>query len=391
MLVLNCGSSSVKFALIDPVSESTLLSGLAQRIGTKDADIIWKYQGNKEIIPLNKTDYFSVLKLILNKIQATGDFAEQIVAVGHRVVHGGEDFAESVVIDDKVLDIIKNCSYLAPLHNPANITGIEVAKQEFNNVPHVAVFDTAFHQTMPQYAYIYPIPYKYYTEYKVRRYGFHGTSHNYVSKVAAHRLNIQYEKSAFITAHLGNGCSLAAVSNGKSVDTSMGFTPLEGLMMGTRSGDVDPSLHSFLAEKLGCDIATVTNILNKKSGLLGVSQLNSDLRAIENSMAAGDTYSALAFEIFCYRLSKYIAAFLVPLGSLDALVFTGGIGENSDLVRARTLKWLQVLGLQIDEASNAVHGKNNNGIITRQGSKYIAIVIPTNEELAIAQETILFV
>jgi acetate kinase len=387
VLVFNCGSSSIKFAIIDPQTSITLCNGLVQRIGQTDADMQIKYNGAKQQQTLPNIDYRSAIQTIINALcEQHPDLFANIAAVGHRVVHGSEEFTISTVIDEKTLTTIKNCVHLAPLHNPANIIGIEEARKALPKLSHVAVFDTAFHQTMPPYAFVYPIPYEYYQKYKIRRYGFHGTSHRFVSSEAARRLGKKLSECAFITAHLGNGCSAAAILNGKSIDTTMGLTPLEGLMMGTRSGDVDPGLHAFLADNLGLDVHKITEILNKKSGVLGISGLNSDMRDVEEAYEKGDKQATLAVEIFCYRLAKYIGALAIPLRRIDALIFTGGIGENSPIVRGKTLNWLKILNFVIDEKHNAENGKNNNGIITTQNST-TAIVVPTNEELLIAQDT----
>lgn len=389
VLVLNCGSSSIKFATIEPQFGISFFSGLVQRIGSPEASIKYcKDRSKAETYKLPNISYRAALQRIVDLIRNFRDIADNIFAVGHRVVHGDEKFTESVLITEEVLQAIRESIFLAPLHNPANIVGIEEAMASFPSLPQVAVFDTAFHQTMPDYAYIYSVPYELYLENRVRRYGFHGTSHRFVYKQAASLLGKNPNQSAFITAHLGNGCSTAAILNGKSVDTSMGLTPLEGLMMGTRSGDVDPSLHAYLVNNLGYDIHKVTEVLNKKSGLLGVSGIASDMREVEDNMIAGNKRAILAFEIFCFRLAKYIAAMAVSLGNIDALVFTGGIGENSQMVRARTLGWLKVLNFKLDSLRNEVHGKSNNGIITEENST-IAIVVPTNEEWLIAQDTAL--
>jgi acetate kinase len=387
ILVLNCGSSSIKFAVIEPETGNSFFSGLVQNIGAPDADI--KYLFNKETKTNNlpNTTYHAALGAIVELIYAS-ELAKYICAIGHRVVHGAEKFKESVIIDDNVLQAIDNSIHLAPLHNPANINGIKEAIKAFPGLPQVAVFDTAFHQTMPEYAYIYPIPYDLYQNNHVRRYGFHGTSHRFVSKQAAKILAKPLEQLALITAHLGNGCSIAAILNGKSIDTSMGLTPLEGLVMGTRSGDVDPSLYSYLANNLAYDINKTTDLLNKKSGLLGVSGIASDMREIEKQVLAGNKRAILAFAIFCYRLAKYIAAFAVPLGKIDALVFTGGIGENSQMVRTKTIEWLKIFGFKLDTEKNNLHGKSSMGIITTENSP-IAMVVPTNEEWLIAQDTAL--
>ena len=385
VLVLNCGSSSIKFAVIDPQAEITLLSGIIQCIGAAEANLHYTYQGNKESKALPRIDYRAALQEIMGIIHDL-KLDVEIIAVGHRVVHGGEKFTQSVVINDEVLATVRSCNNLAPLHNPANLLGIEEAWRFFPKLPQVAVFDTAFHQTMPKHAYVYPIPYKFYERDRIRRYGFHGTSHRFVSHKAAALLKLPIEQLALITAHLGNGCSAAAVLHGHSVDTTMGLTPLEGLVMGTRSGDIDPGLFSHLAQNFSYDVKQITDLLNKESGLRGISCAYSDMRGIENAMQQGEVLATLAFEIFCYRLAKYIAALSVPLGRIDALIFTGGIGENSPLVRARTLQWLHILKFAVNDRLNQEHGKNSNGIIT-QANSTVAMVIPTNEELLIAQDT----
>lgn len=385
VLTLNCGSSSIKFAVVKPETGENVFSGIIQNIASPDASI--KHSKGKDIQTqaLPNIQYHAALQIITDLIHSDKNLANTIFAVGHRVVHGDEKFTESVIINDNVLQAIRESIRLAPLHNPANIMGIEEATKAFPGLPQVAVFDTAFHQTMPEYAYIYPIPFEFYEKHGVRRYGFHGISHRFVTRQAAAILKKPLDKSAFITAHLGNGCSAAAILNGKSIDTSMGMTPLEGLVMGTRSGDVDPGLHSYLAENLRIDIHKITEILNKKSGLLGISGIDSDMRAIEKNIASGNKRAILAFEIFCYRLAKYIAALSIPLGKVDALIFTGGIGENSQMVRAKTLGWLKIFNFHIDEQHNKIHGKNTKGIITTEKST-VAIVIPTNEEWLIAQD-----
>lgn len=387
VLVLNCGSSSIKFAIIDTVSSQKLFYGLVERIGAKDAGITWTISENKQQHALPEVHYHEALDFILELMRARKDLFTQICAVGHRVVHGGERFVESVIINNDVLAAIKDCQDLAPLHNPANILGIKAAKQAFPKLPHVAVFDTAFHQTMPQYAYLYAIPYDLYTKHQVRRYGFHGTSYRFVAARAAEFLEKPLEKCNLIVAHLGNGSSVCAILAGKSVDTSMGLTPIEGLVMGTRSGDVDPSIHAYLVDKLGYDIHKVNTMLNKESGLLGVSGINSDMRSLEAASKKGDKQASLAIDIYCYRLAKYIGAYAVVLGSFDALVFTGGIGENSACVRAKTLGWLSILNFTVDEKLNAEHGNNSMGVITTDVSSK-ALVINTNEELMIAQDAI---
>lgn len=387
VLVLNCGSSSIKFAVVDPVNGETNFNGLVECIGSKDSRINWKINGNKETRPLPNVEYQEAVCKIITILDTIEGLSKKIVAVGHRVVHGGEKFTQSALITDEVLDAIQAVSPLAPLHNPANITGILGAQKAFPNLPHVAVFDTAFHQTMPEHAFLYAIPYALYQEHGVRRYGFHGTSHLFVSREAARLLNKSTDNFACVTCHLGNGCSAAAVLNGKSVDTTMGLTPLEGLMMGTRSGDVDPSLHGFLADALGKDVHATTNLLNKKSGLLGLSELSSDMRTIEEAAMNGDEAAIRAENVFAYRLAKYILALTVPLGRLDALVFTGGIGENGPRIRKIVLGMLGILDFKVDDAKNEAAFRGKSGIITTNDSP-IAIVVPTNEEWVIAQDAI---
>jgi len=306
--------------------------------------------------------------------------------VGHRVVHGGERFTASTRVTPEVVAGIERCVPHAPLHNPANLLGIRLSNELLGDLPDVAVFDTSFHQTMPARAYFYPVPYELYESHGVRRYGFHGTSHRYVSARAAEVLGKPLAETALVTAHLGNGCSAAAVSGGESVDTTMGMTPLEGLVMGTRSGDVDPALHAFLADNLGWDVHKVTQVLNKQSGLVGLSGVGNDMRAVLAAADDGDDRAGLAVEVFCYRLAKAIAALCVPLGRLDALVFTGGIGENAAPIRARVVDQLAILGLELDAERNAKHGRGSGCQITRDG-KTVALVIPTDEELMIARDT----
>jgi len=387
VLVLNCGSSSIKFAIIEPKSGRNWFGGLVQNVDSESANIKYYYDNQEATTKaLPGVSHKTALDFIIELIKNTNDLIDNIFAVGHRFVHGGERFTHSVLITPQIIQELRDNSYLAPLHSPANIAGIEATFKALSNLPQVSVFDTAFHQSMPDYAYVYPIPYELYQKHLVRRYGFHGTSHRFVCNKAAEILNLDINNSAFITAHLGNGCSAAAILNGKSIDTSMGLTPLAGLVMGTRSGDVDPSLHGYLAQNLGYDLDTITNMFNKKSGLLGISGTVSDMRQIEELATSGDKRAVLAFEIFCYNLAKYIAAYAVPLGRIDALIFTGGIGENSRAVRAKTLQWLKIFNFKIDLASNGNNGKNTGGIITAKDST-IAIVVPTNEEWLIAQDT----
>lgn len=387
VLVLNCGSSSIKFAILNTTSEQMLISGLAERIGSAEGNISWKYNGEKHTLDIADADHAAATAAIVDIIGELGDINTQLAAVGHRVVHGGEKFTNSVIVNEQILADIDACAHLAPLHNPANILGIKAAQHAFPELPHIAVFDTAFHQTMPKTAYLYPIPYTLYQEHAVRRYGFHGTSHRYVSAKAAEQLGKPLSECAFVCAHLGNGCSATAILNGKSVDTTMGLTPLEGLVMGTRSGDIDPSIHQYLTDTLGWDIAKITSILNKESGLKGLSGLSNDMRTLTEAAAQGNEQAQLAIDIFCYRLAKYIAAYTVPLGRLDAVLFTGGIGENAAGIRKQVLQLLTIFGFSVNDADNSNHGANNNGIIT-DNSGPVAMVINTNEELLIAQDSI---
>ena len=323
---------------------------------------------------------------MVDKLKAMG-LESQIAAIGHRVVSGGELYSDSVLIDDNVIAAIEKCIPLAPLHNPANLLGIYAAQNIFKGLPNVAVFDTAFHQTMPEHAYIYAVPRRLYRELGLRRYGFHGTSYRFVATEAARFLGKDINDSRFVVAHLGNGASVAAIRNGKSVDTSMGITPLEGLVMGTRAGDIDASVYEFLADNLNLSVKEVTNLLNKQSGLLGISELSSDCRTIEEEAIKGHEGAKLALEIFSYRLAKYVASMVVAAGGIDALVFTGGIGENSDIIRAKVLNYCSFLGFEVDEQANLAARFGKDGIITTADSKVPSVVIPTNEELMIAQDT----
>lgn len=388
VLVLNCGSSSIKFAALAPDGEEVALTGLIQRIGSLSANIKYTLAEQTTTRDTPNLDYHGAMALVTEVVNTSSSLRERLLAIGHRVVHGGENFTSSVLIDDQVLQAIRACATLAPLHNPANIIGIEEAMKAFPELKQSAVFDTAFHQTVPEYAYIYPIPYELYLEHRIRRYGFHGTSHHFVGKTAALRLSKDFNSCALITAHLGNGCSVAAILNGKSIDTSMGLTPLDGLVMGTRSGDVDPGLPQYLSENLSYDLSDTVNMLNRKSGMLGISGVDSDLRPVESKAEEGDRRCNLALDVFCYRLAKYIAGYLIPLGRLDALVFTGGIGENSRVIRSKALHWLRTIGFSMDQERNQNNGKTSGGIITTDTSKIPALVIPTNEELMIARDTV---
>ncbi|KZN45284.1 acetate kinase [Pseudoalteromonas luteoviolacea] len=386
VLVLNCGSSSLKFAIIDSSSAKEHLSGLAERLGEESPQIKYKVNGQKHIISLSNGDAHAVAINKLVELVKSLKLDQQLVAVGHRVVHGGEHFTKSALIDNTVLEAIKQTATLAPLHNPANLLGIEAATEAFSTLPQIAVFDTAFHQTMDATAFLYALPYKLYEQHSIRRYGFHGTSHYYVSAQAIEQLGLGNKSSKIVTAHLGNGCSVCAVKNGKSVDTSMGLTPLEGLVMGTRSGDIDPGLFAYLVNQLGYSAAQIDTLLNKESGLLGISELSNDCRTIEENASQGHEKAKLALDIFCFRLAKQIASFAVPLGGIDALVFTGGIGENSDVIRASVVNQLSFLGFQLNNERNLAARFGSEGVITEGSSTPIAMVIPTNEELVIAQD-----
>ena len=390
ILVINCGSSSLKFSVVDSTSGLQPISGLAERLGDPEASITIKsldqdQQVNKHTINIANGQHDKALESILNHLN-DANILETIVAVGHRVVHGGEHFTASTVITNEVIEAIESCNHLAPLHNPANLIGIRESQALLNKVPHVAVFDTAFHQSMPESAYLYPVPYELYKEQGVRRYGFHGTSHRYVSMALAEKLKKPLDSLNLVSAHLGNGCSATAIKAGKSVDTTMGLTPLEGLVMGTRSGDVDPSLHHFLCSQMNMSIDEVNNMLNKKSGLLGLSGLSNDMRTLEEAYHAGNKQAQLAINVFCYRLAKQIAALAVPLGHLDGLIFTGGIGENSVFIREQVLSKLQILGFKLDQAKNKDAGKSDNGLITSTDST-AAYVVQTDEEWMIAKDT----
>ncbi len=388
VLVLNCGSSSLKFAVINATNGDEVISGLAECFYLPDARIKWNISGKKEAAHLpSKSAHSEAISYIVEEIiKKEQGLSEQFVAVGHRVVHGGEKFTESVIITPDVCESIKECASLAPLHNPAAIMGIKAARLAFPELDQIAVFDTAFHQTMPATAFLYSLPYNLYKEKGVRRYGMHGTSHLFVSREAAKALNKPIAETNVITAHLGNGGSITAVKGGKSVDTSMGMTPLEGLVMGTRCGDIDPSIIEHLVTREGYSLEGVMDMLQKQSGLLGISGVSSDFRDIQEACEEGNKNAILARDIFCYRLAKYIASYAVPLGRVDALVFTGGIGENSDLMREKVLNLLAVFGYQIDSQKNATTKLGKQGIITKDGSP-IAMVIPTNEEWVIAQDS----
>ncbi|WP_019615880.1 acetate kinase [Psychromonas ossibalaenae] len=388
VLVLNCGSSSLKFAVINANNGDEIISGLAECFNLPDARMKWNISGKKDAahLPPNSAHAEAISYIVEEIIKNEQGLAEQFVAVGHRVVHGGEKFTESVVITPDVCKSIKECASLAPLHNPAAIMGIKAARAAFPELPQVAVFDTAFHQTMPASAFLYALPYHLYKEKGIRRYGMHGTSHLFVSREAARLLDKPLAETNVITAHLGNGGSVCAVKNGKCVDTSMGMTPLAGLVMGTRCGDIDPSIIEHLVAREGYSPAGVMDILQKQSGLLGISGVSSDFRDIQSACEKGNEQAILARDIFCYRLAKYIAGYAVPLGRIDALVFTGGIGENSAMVRDKVLNLLSVFGYQVDSEKNETTILGKKGTITTENSP-TAMVIPTNEEWVIAQDS----
>ncbi|GGI97685.1 acetate kinase [Shewanella hanedai] len=387
VLVLNCGSSSLKFAIIDALTGDDQISGLAECFGLEDAKIKWKVNGVKQEASLGAFSAHreAVEFIVKDVLGANPEIASQIHAIGHRVVHGGEKFTQSVIIDESVIHGIEDCAALAPLHNPAHLIGIRAAQASFPELPQVAVFDTAFHQTMPEKAFIYALPYKLYRENAIRRYGMHGTSHLFISREAAKALGKDEADTNIICAHLGNGASVTAIKGGKSVDTSMGLTPLEGLVMGTRCGDVDPSVIFHLVNRLGYTLDEVESVLNKQSGLLGISELTNDCRGIEEGFEQGHKGATLALEIFCYRLAKYIASYTVPLERLDAVVFTGGIGENSDLIREKVLNSLAIFNFNVDKERNAAARFGNGGQITTDEGT-VAMVIPTNEEWVIAED-----
>lgn len=394
ILVINCGSSSLKFQLINSESEGVLAKGLCERIGI-DGKLTYQPEGGEKTtsdkaMPTHTEAIQFVIDALTDEKTGVVKSLDEINAVGHRVVHGGEKFASSVVIDDEVLKAIEECNDLAPLHNPANLIGINACRELMPGVPMVAVFDTAFHQTMPSKAYMYGLPYGYYEKYKVRRYGFHGTSHSFVSKRVAELVGKAYDETKTIVCHLGNGASICAVENGKSVDTSMGLTPLEGLVMGTRSGDIDPAIMEFLAKKENLDIAGLMNVLNKKSGVYGLSNnLSSDFRDLSEAAADGNEIAELALDVFAYRVAKYVGSYTAAMNGVDNIVFTAGIGENSAIVRTMVCKYLGYLGIEIDEELNGKRGQEI--IISTPESKVKVLVVPTNEELAIARETVALV
>ncbi len=388
IIAINAGSSSLKFQLFEMPNEEVITKGLIERIGLNDSIFTIAANGEKIQETLDIPDHEVAVKMLLDKLTSLGiiQTLNEIEGIGHRVVHGGEEFNDSVVITDEVLDKIDKLSELAPLHNPANITGIRAFQRVLPNVPAVAVFDTAFHQTMPESSYLYSLPYEYYKKYGIRKYGFHGTSHKYVSGRAAVLLGRPLEQLRLISCHLGNGASIAAIQGGKSIDTSMGFTPLAGVTMGTRSGNIDPALIPFIMEKTGKTADEVLDILNKKSGMLAVSGFSSDLRDIEIQSKQGNDRAQLALDIFSNRIHKYIGSYAARMNGVDAIIFTAGIGENSDVIRENVLKGLEFMGVYWDPALNKVRGQE--AFINYPHSPVKVLVIPTNEEVMIARDVV---
>lgn len=394
VLVINCGSSSLKFQLINSDAEEVLAKGLCERIGI-DGRLTYQPEGGEKVtedkaMPTHTEAIQFVIDALTDADRGVVKSLSEIGAVGHRVVHGGEKFASSAVITEDMIKAVEECNDLAPLHNPANLIGIRACQELMPGTPMVAVFDTAFHQTMPEKAYMYGLPYEYYEKYKVRRYGFHGTSHSFVSKRTAELLDKPYDEVKTIVCHLGNGASICAVENGKSVDTSMGLTPLEGLVMGTRSGDIDPAILEFIAKKEDLDIDGLMTMLNKKSGVYGLSNnLSSDFRDLTAGAADGNKPAQIALDVFCYRVAKYVGSYVAAMNGVDAIAFTAGIGENVCIVREKVCAYLGYLGVELDKAANEVRGEEIT--ISTPDSKVKVMVVPTNEELAIARETVALV
>ena len=390
IFVINCGSSSLKYKLFDMRDEDVLAEGIIERIGIENSFLKYETKEGTDIkiehdIPTHKEGIELLIETLLSDEHGVLEDMDEIKAVGHRVAHGGEKFAHSTLIDDEVMKEIEDISDLAPLHNPANLMGIEVCKELMPETSQVAVFDTAFHQTMPEEAYTYALPYEYYEKYGVRRYGFHGTSHGYVANRAAEMMDEDINDLKIVTCHLGNGASIAAVKNGESIDTSMGFTPLEGLVMGTRCGDIDPAIVPFIMDKEDMTTSEIDSVLNKESGLYGVSGVSSDMRDIEGAADEGNNQAQVALDIFNYRVKKYIGSYSAAMGGVDAVVFTAGIGENAIETREEILAGLEYMGIKIDKNANDIRGKEQ--IITTSDSTVKAMVIPTNEELVIAKDT----
>ena len=393
VLVINCGSSSLKYQLIDSDTEAVLAKGLCERIGI-DGRLVYQKAGNdKEIteasMPTHKEAIQMVLEALTNEKTGAIKSLAEVNAIGHRIVHGGEKFASSAIITDEMIKAVEECNDLAPLHNPANLIGIRVCSELMPNVPQVGVFDTAFHQTMPAKAYLYGLPIEYYKNYKVRRYGFHGTSHSFVSKRAVEFLGLDKDNSKVIVCHLGNGSSISAVQNGKCVDTTMGLTPLEGVVMGTRSGSIDPAIVEYIAKKENLDLAGVMNVLNKKSGLQGMSGVSSDMRDLRVAAAEGNDDAKNAIEVLCYGIAKYVGGYVAAMNGVDAIVFTAGIGENVGMIREKVCSYLGFLGVTIDAKANEAMGEEV--VISGADSKVKVAVIPTNEELAICRDTVALV
>ena len=390
VLVINCGSSSLKYQLINSDTEAVLAKGLCERIGIDGRLVYQPEGGEKEISDLAMPTHTEAIQFVINALtnEKTGVVGslKEIDAVGHRLVHGGEKFACSVVINDEVLAAVEECNDLAPLHNPANLIGVRACQELMPGVPMVGVFDTAFHQTMPKEAFMYALPYRYYEDLKVRRYGFHGTSHSFVSKRMAEILEKPYEETKTIVCHLGNGSSICAVKNGKSVDTSMGLTPLEGLAMGTRAGDVDAGALEYIAKKENLDINGILKVLNKESGVQGLSQLSSDFRDLWDGANSGNEFAKIALDVFCYRVAKYVGAYVAAMNGVDAIAFTAGVGENDHGVREKVCSYLGYLGIEIDLEANNCRGKEIE--ISKPDSKVKVWIVPTNEELAICRETV---
>ena len=393
VLVINCGSSSLKYQLIDSDTEAVLAKGLCERIGI-DGRLVYQKAGNdKEIteasMPTHKEAIQMVLEALTNEKTGAIKSLAEVNAIGHRIVHGGEKFASSAIITDEMIKAVEECNDLAPLHNPANLIGIRVCSELMPNVPQVGVFDTAFHQTMPAKAYLYGLPIEYYKNYKVRRYGSHGTSHSFVSKRAVEFLGLDKDNSKVIVCHLGNGSSISAVQNGKCVDTTMGLTPLEGVVMGTRSGSIDPAIVEYIAKKENLDLAGVMNVLNKKSGLQGMSGVSSDMRDLRAAAAEGNEDAKNAIEVLCYGIAKYVGGYVAAMNGVDAIVFTAGIGENVGMIREKVCSYLGFLGVTIDAEANEAMGEEV--VISGADSKVKVAVIPTNEELAICRDTVALV
>ena len=393
VLVINCGSSSLKYQLIDSETEAVLAKGLCERIGI-DGRLVYQKAGNdKEITEASMPTHKEAIQMVLDALtnDKTGAISslKEVGAIGHRIVHGGEKFASSAIITDEMIAAVEECNDLAPLHNPANLIGIRVCAELMPGVPQVGVFDTAFHQTMPAKAYLYGLPIEYYKKYKVRRYGFHGTSHSFVSKRAVEFLGLDKDNSKVIVCHLGNGSSISAVQNGKCVDTTMGLTPLEGVVMGTRSGNIDPAIVEYIAKKENLDLAGVMNVLNKKSGLQGMSGVSSDMRDLRAAAAEGNEDAKNAIEVLCYGIAKFVGGYVGAMNGVDAIVFTAGIGENVGMIREKVCSYLGFLGVKLDAEANEAMGEEV--VISAADSAVKVAVIPTNEELAICRDTVALV